>query len=61
MDFNSKMVRLEVERRMSSIRDELNFNSKMVRLEETEKRERSLLGKVFQFQNGTIRSGKVGH
>ena len=55
MNFNSKMVRLEVFIKKNQLIRQGNFNSKMVRLEEnaptidpTET--------PFQFQNGTIRS-----
>ena len=56
--FNSKMVRLEGPECIHHPTREVNFNSKMVRLEDGTIKfiYRSV---IFQFQNGTIRSGSV--
>ena len=54
------MVRLEAKSGNKGCSTNFNFNSKMVRLEGQEVLNRQLSPRLFQFQNGTIRSLNQG-
>ena len=54
--FNSKMVRLKVDKEWFEQKRQTNFNSKMVRLKVSREKGRLFYCLKFQFQNGTIKS-----